>query len=360
MDTLYRFPDILRIHLGSGIDDAVRAFARNHRQTLDFFRSAIVAAVNFIYDILLAVPWWALVLVVVFLGYKATKKPHKGILYGALVTLIGSFGQWDLMLQTLSIIILSIIMSVVLGFPLGVAVAMSKRANAIVRPILDFAQTIPAFVYLIPAAMLLGVGKTPAVIATVSYAIVPMVRMTSHGIIHVDRDMIEAATAFGSTRFQTLMKVQIPQAVPTIMTGVNQTIMMAMAMVVTCALIGAGGLGMEILVATNRVQIGQALLPGLSIVILATVLDRITQGMIRKEQAEYSEEMQEEESHAFHREAIFKIKETLSNGWGAIKKIKEPVSYEPSRTLPANTQAHGVDMNQPAVAPASPIRQGWD
>jgi glycine betaine/proline transport system permease protein/glycine betaine/proline transport system substrate-binding protein len=132
--------------------------------------------------------------------------------------------------------------------------------------------------------MLLGVGKTPAVIATVIYAVVPMVRMTSLGIIHVDKEVIEASTAFGCTGLQTLVKVQIPQALPTIMAGVNQTIMMAMAMVVTCALIGANGLGMEILVATNRVEIGRALMPGISIVILATILDRITQGMVRKEQ----------------------------------------------------------------------------
>jgi len=333
--------------MGRGIDDGVRAFARNHRQTLEFFRNAVVFAVNLIYDFLLLIPWWLLVLIVVFLGYKATKKLHKGILYGTLVLLIGSFGLWDLMLQTLSIIILSIVVCIVIGFPLGVAIAMSERANAIVRPVLDFAQTIPCFVYLIPAAMLLGVGKTPAVIATVSYAIVPIVRMTSHGILHVDKDVIEASTAFGSTRFQTLVKVQIPQALPTIMTGVNQTIMMAMAMVVTGSLIGANGLGMEILVATHRVQIGQALLPGLSIVILATVLDRLAQGMIRKEQEE-DREIRDEESKAFYKEAVLKIKETFSKsdpqevepiggGWSASRR---PASYEPSRSLslPTKTQ----------------------
>jgi len=330
MDSLFRFPDILRIHLGSGIDDGVRAFARNHRQTLEFFRGTVVWAVNLIYDILLAVPWWLLVLIVVYLGYKATKKLHKGMLYGGLVILIGSFGFWNMMLETLSITILSITMSILIGFPLGVAIAMNKRANALVRPILDFAQTIPAFVYLVPAAMLLGVGKTPAVIATVSYAIVPMIRMTSHGILHVDKDVIEASTAFGSTRFQTLMKVQIPQAMPTIMTGVNQTIMMAMAMVVTCALIGAGGLGMEILVATNRVQVGPALLAGLSIVIIAMVLDRITQGMIRKEQIIESEELQEEEGCAFHKEIALKIKESLGKIWGA----DNTADYEPGRPAP--------------------------
>jgi len=283
-----RFPEIFTINVGSGIDQAVRAFARNNRAILDVFRTIIAQAVIRINNTLLAMPWWLIILIVVFLGYKATKKWQNGVLYGALVFLIGTFGLWNLMLETLSIIILSVLVALMIGFPLGIAVAMNEKINSIVRPILDLAQTMPSFVYLIPAAMLLGVGRTPAVIATVIYSVVPMVRMTSHGIIHVDKEVIEASTAFGSTGFQTLVKVQIPQALPTIMTGVNQTIMMAMAMVVTCALIGANGLGMEILVNTQRVNIGGALLPGISIVILAMVLDRITQGMVRAEKEKES------------------------------------------------------------------------
>jgi len=283
MEFSLRFPEMFTINVGGGIDQSVRAFARNHRVALDMFRTTIAFAVTSINRLLLTMPWWLIILIVIFLGYKATKKWQNGVLYGALVFAIGSFGLWNLMLETLSIIILSVTIALMIGFPLGIAVAMSKKVNAVVRPILDLAQTIPSFVYLIPAAMLLGVGRTPAVIATVIYSVVPMVRMTSHGIIHVDKEVIEASTAFGSTGFQTLVKVQIPQALPTIMTGVNQTIMMAMAMVVTCALIGANGLGMEILVATNRVEIGRALLPGISIVIMAVILDRITQGMIRVE-----------------------------------------------------------------------------
>ena len=279
-----KFPDIFTISVGRGIDDNIRAFARNYRHYLDAVRSSIAYTVKLINDGLLATPWWVIILVVAYLGYKSTGKWRNGVLYGALIFLIGVFGLWNLMIETMSVITISVIVSLIIGFPLGIAVAMSERVNAVVRPILDLAQTMPTFVYLIPAAMLLGVGRVPAVIATVIYAVVPMVRMTSHGIIHVDKDVIEASTAFGATGFQTLVKVQIPQALPTIMTGVNQTIMMAMAMVVTCALIGANGLGMEILVATNRAEIGRALLPGISIVILETVLDRLTQGMVYKEQ----------------------------------------------------------------------------
>ena len=160
---------------------------------------------------------------------------------------------------------------------------MSKKTSAIIRPILDLMQTMPAFVYLVPAVILFSPGKTPALIATTIYAVVPMVRMTNLGILHVDGEMVEAAASFGSTRMQLLAKVQIPQALPSIMAGVNQTIMMAMSMVVTCALIGAQGLGMEILLATNRTEMGKALMPGISIVILAIILDRLTQGIIKKE-----------------------------------------------------------------------------
>ena len=139
-------------------------------------------------------------------------------------------------------------------------------------------QTMPVFVYLIPALLLFGLGNASAVIATVIYAIVPVIRLTSLGIRQVDKEVVEAAKSFGSTRWQTLFKVQIPQAIPTIMTGVNQTLMMAMAMVVTCSMIGARGLGMEVLDAVNRVEIGRGLIAGGCVVILAVVLDRLTQG----------------------------------------------------------------------------------
>jgi glycine betaine/proline transport system permease protein/glycine betaine/proline transport system substrate-binding protein len=192
-------------------------------------------------------------------------------------------GLWENMLETISMVIVAVFLSVIIGFPLGIIVAMSKRISAVVRPVLDLMQTMPAFVYLVPAVILFSPGKTPALIATTIYAVVPMVRMTNLGIVHVDKEMVEAASAFGSTKMQLLSKVQIPQAMPAIMAGLNQTIMMAMSMVVTCALIGANGLGMEILLATNRTEMGKALMPGISIVIVAIILDRLTQGLIKKE-----------------------------------------------------------------------------
>jgi len=199
---------------------------------------------------------------------------------------VGFSGLWSHMLETLSIVIASVLLSIIMGFPLGILISLNKWAEKIIRPILDLMQTMPAFVYLVPAVILFSTGKTPALMATTIYSIVPMIRMTSHGITHVDAEVVEAAKAFGSTTMQSLIKVQIPQAMPTIMTGVNQTIMMAMSMVVTCALIGANGLGMEILLATNRTEMGKALLPGISIVCVAIILDRLTQGLITKKEME--------------------------------------------------------------------------
>jgi glycine betaine/proline transport system permease protein len=278
---IFSFPESLQFKLGTTIDDAVKSFSRNNQEILDGFKKLIINSIQGINWGLSVIPWFVLVLLVVFLGYKVSKKIHIGLLYGGMLVFIGACGLWEHMLQTISIVIAAVILSLILGFPLGILIAMSKRADRIIRPILDLMQTMPAFVYLVPAVILFNPGKTPALIATTVYSIVPMIRLTSHGITYVDSEVKEAAVAFGSTKIQALIKVQIPQALPTIMTGVNQTIMMAMSMVVTCALIGADGLGLEILLATNRVEMGKALLPGLAIVFVAIILDRLTQGLIK-------------------------------------------------------------------------------
>ena len=283
MEYLFKFPENLRIGNGEAIDIAVKAFSRNHRESLGLIKSAIIASINSINTLLEAIPWPLLILLVAYMGWKVSKKPYVGPMYAAMLFFIGMCGLWENMLETISMVIVAVFLSVIIGFPLGIIVAMSKRISAVVRPVLDLMQTMPAFVYLVPAVILFSPGKTPALIATTIYAVVPMVRMTNLGIVHVDKEMVEAASAFGSTKMQLLSKVQIPQAMPSIMAGVNQTIMMAMSMVVTCALIGANGLGMEILLATNRTEMGKALMPGISIVIVAIILDRLTQGMIKKE-----------------------------------------------------------------------------
>ncbi len=279
---IFSFPESWQFNLGSTIDDAVKLFSKNNREILSAFKSIIIDSIKGINWFLTMIPWFILILIVAYLGYRISKKVYVGLMFGAMLIFIGSSGLWTHMIATLSIVIASVTLSLVIGFPLGIFIAMSKRAEKIIRPILDLMQTMPTFVYLVPAVILFSTGATPALLATTIYSVVPMVRMTSHGIMHVDSEVKEAAIAFGSTKLQALVKVQIPQALPTIMTGVNQTIMMAMSMVVTCALIGAEGLGLEILLATNRVEMGKALMPGIAIVMLAIILDRLTQGLIKK------------------------------------------------------------------------------
>ncbi|RBP61385.1 glycine betaine/proline transport system permease protein/glycine betaine/proline transport system substrate-binding protein [Alkalibaculum bacchi] len=264
------------------IDQSVRDFSVKHDNIFNAIRGALSNFVNGIYFVLNSIPWFIFILLVFIAGWKVTNNVRKGILYAVLLLFVGLLGLWSLMNETLSIVIASVFISLILGFPLGIFISMSDRADRIVRPILDTMQTMPVFVYLIPALLFFGLGKPPAVIATTIYAIVPIIRMTSHGIKQIDKEVVEASIAFGSTRLQSLIKVQIPQALPTIMTGVNQTIMMAMSMVVTTSMIGATGLGMEVLISVNRVEIGRGLVSGISVVILAVILDRITQGLVKK------------------------------------------------------------------------------
>lgn len=281
MDWLYRFPFKLPIDL-QAIDNAVRAFSVKYDAFFSGVREVLTIFVNLIYNILNIVPWFVVILLVFIAGWRLSGKLNKGILYSSLLLFIGAVGFWGLMIETLSIIIVSVIISLLLGFPLGILISTSDRADVIIRPLLDTMQTMPVFVYLIPALLFFGLGKPPAVIATTIYAIVPIIRLTNHGIRQIDEEVIEASLAFGSTRLQSLIKVQIPQALPTIMAGVNQTLMMAISMVVTTSMIGATGLGMEVLIGVQRVEIGRGLLSGTAIVIMAVVLDRITQGLMQR------------------------------------------------------------------------------
>ncbi len=284
MEWLFEFPDILSPNL-TAIDTAVRNFAVWADPVLSAISDGLKGMVNGINFLLSHIPWLLLVLLVVLVSWKARKRLRTAILYGILFSLVGAVGYWDMMLVTLSIVITSVIISLIIGLPVGVLLSSSDRANEIVRPILDTMQTMPVFVYLIPALLLFGTGNAPAVMATVVYAVVPSIRLTSLGIRQVDKEVVEAAIAFGSTRSQALFKVQIPQALPTIMTGVNQTLMMAMSMVVTTSMIGARGLGMEVLNAVNRIEIGRGLFAGSCVVIIAVILDRVTQGWFSKDQS---------------------------------------------------------------------------
>jgi glycine betaine/proline transport system permease protein len=220
--------------------------------------------------------------IVIFGAWLATKKITLPIILGILLTIIGAFGLWALAMETLALVITAVIFSIAIGIPLGVLMAQFNRLATVLKPLLDAMQTMPSFVHLIPAMMLFGLGKVPAVLATMIYAIPPVIRLTNLGIRQVPKQVQEAAKAYGATNKQLLKEVRLPLALPTILAGVNQTTMMGLAMVVIASMIGARGLGQEVLLAINRVDVGRGFEAGISIVILAIVIDRITQGIAKR------------------------------------------------------------------------------
>lgn len=247
----------------------------------DFFdsvSSVISFFINGVADIFMYIPAEIMALLFVLLAWKFA---GKGVaIFTVIGTLyLGSVNLWEDAMLTLAVVIVATLFSIIIGIPLGILTAKSKPLDNVVRPVLDFMQTLPSFVYLIPAILLFGLGEVPAVISTFVFATPPAVRMTSLAIKQVPTDLVEAAKAFGSTPWQMLIKVQLPVAVPTIMAGVNQTIMLALSMAVIASMIGAPGLGSTVLAGISSVNVGLGLVGGLGIVVLAIILDRITQGL---------------------------------------------------------------------------------
>lgn len=236
--------------------------------------------VNFLSDSLLSVHPLIFIILLVGLTVFITKKIW-GLPIFALVglLLIQNLGYWEGTMLTLSLILTASLISIIIGVPLGIWMSKSKVVQDIITPILDFMQTMPAFVYLIPAVSFFGIGMVPGIIASIIFAMPPVVRLTNLGIRQVSTELIEAADAFGSTSAQKLFKVQLPMAKSTIMAGVNQTIMLALSMVVIASMIGAEGLGVDVYRAVTRNEAGQGFASGLAIVILAIILDRITQAL---------------------------------------------------------------------------------
>ena len=232
-------------------------------------------------NFLMWLPWWLVIAGTGILTWRVV-----GVRFGVIALLFLSFiavmGLINLLMMTLAITLTATLLCVVLGIPVGIATAQSNRFEVMLRPILDGMQTMPSFVYLIPALMLFGLGMTPAVMATMIYAIPPIVRLTNLGIRQLDTSVLEAAKSFGATPWQLLTKVQIPLAMPTIMAGLNQTIMMALAMVIIASMIGAKGLGAEVLSGIARLEVGRGFVAGISIVFVAIILDRISQSLARR------------------------------------------------------------------------------
>lgn len=232
-------------------------------------------------DCLRALPAYVVLGAVGWLAWLGTRRAGVTLLLVALLYLIGCFGLWDKLLQTLAIMLLSTFLTILVGVPMGIWMSRSRLLRMVLGPVLDMMQTLPTFVYMIPVLMLFGLGKVPAILATVIYALPPLVRLTDLGIRQVPSDMIEAGQAFGCTRGQLLFRVQLPLARQSIMAGVNQSIMMALAMVVIASMIGARGLGEDVLAGINNLDIGKGMQAGLAIVILAIVIDRISQAFGR-------------------------------------------------------------------------------
>lgn len=222
-------------------------------------------------------PWWLVILAVAVLAWLASRRIVLPLVVTALMLMLGVLGLWDASMQTLSIMIVAVILSVLIGVPIGILMASFNWLRSFMLPVLDVMQTMPSFVYLIPVVMLFNLGKVAAIIATVVYAVPPVIRLTDLGIRLVDSEVLEASRAFGANRVKQLFGVQLPLALPNIMAGINQTTMMALAMVVVASMIGARGLGEDVLAGIQTLDIGRGLQAGIAIVILAIVIDRITQ-----------------------------------------------------------------------------------
>ncbi|MCG8335833.1 MAG: proline/glycine betaine ABC transporter permease [Proteobacteria bacterium] len=269
------------IPMDQWIQTGVDWLVENYREFFQIIKIPIEASLGGIDWALNAINPWVIIAVFAILTWKYAGKITTVFSIFTLL-LVGLLGLWGETMTTLSMVVVAVIFCTIFGVPLGIFSARSDRFEAVLRPLLDTMQTTPAFVYLIPVVMLFSIGTVSGVIATIVFAMPPIVRLTNLGIRQVHPELVEAGEAFGATSLQVLLKVQIPQAWPSIMAGLNQTIMMAISMVVIAALIGAGGLGMPVFQGLNNLDIGLATIGGIGIVLLAMVLDRITQGMVSK------------------------------------------------------------------------------
>lgn len=265
-----------KLPLGEWVASAVAWLEVNDHGLFNSMGAIIDTSTAAIENSLLAMPFWLFAGIFIAIGYW--RRGWKLALFcAASLWLINNMGFTDQTLVTLALIISATLISLTVGIPLGIWAGRSDKAEAVIRPALDFMQTMPAFVYLIPAAMFFGLGRVPGVIATVIFAMPPVVRLTSLGIRQVNKEQVEAGIAFGCTPTQLLMKVQIPSAMAALFAGINQTIMMALSMVIIASMVGAGGLGNDVLSSISRLDIGLGFESGLGVVLLAIMLDRITE-----------------------------------------------------------------------------------
>tara|TARA_Y100000588_G_scaffold24776_1_gene24745 strand:- start:1015 stop:2010 length:996 start_codon:yes stop_codon:yes gene_type:complete len=273
------FPVDVSKEIEGGVDDSIDWIVVTFGDFFDAVSDAIKVVLGKLRDLLVWIPWPIMMALVFIIGWKVASIKIAtmsviGLIILALVNL------WDPTMVTVAIMIVSVFLSIVIGIPVGILAARSDKVDTGIRPVLDTMQTMPSFVYLVPGIMLFGLGNVAAIFATVLYALPPCIRLTNLGIRQVDPSVVEAGESFGSSNMQLLFKIQIPMAIPTIMAGINQTVMMALAMSTIAAMVGAGGLGIEVLRAMGQLREGEAVIAGCAIVVLAIIIDRISQGYI--------------------------------------------------------------------------------
>lgn len=288
MEFFEEFPSLGRKTLSGmkqAVDETFKGFSRAYGEQLENFFDPLLRFLIWFEKLLEATPWPIILLVVgglAWIGSRSWKITAGSVLA---FVVIGVLDMWEDTMATLAIISVATLLCIAIGIPIGILMSRSDRMQAIITPILDVMQTIPSFVYLIPVVMLLGIGKVPGLIAVCIYAIPPIVRLTNLGIRLVDKDVLEAADAFGTSPWQKLWGVQVPLALPNIFAGINQTIMMALSMVVIASMIGVKGLGVPVLRAISNQYLALGLMNGLAIVALAIIFDRVSQTYGKRLQA---------------------------------------------------------------------------
>jgi glycine betaine/proline transport system permease protein len=272
-----QMPRTVLRELKKGIDGAFREFSRGYGEAIENFFHPLLMFLKWFQDLLIATPWPLMLAILGGLSWWGSRSWK--MVVGTIVAFlfIGWFDMWEDTMATLAIVSVATLLCIAIGIPIGILMSRNDRVQAVILPVLDIMQTIPSFVYLIPVVMLLGIGKVPGLLAVMIYAIPPIVRLTNLGIRLVDKEVLEAADAFGSSYRQKLFQVQIPLALPNIFAGVNQTIMMALSMVVIAAMIGVPGLGVPVLRAVSNQYLALGVMNGLAIVAIAIIFDRVSQ-----------------------------------------------------------------------------------
>ena len=271
----------IQFHPGKYFEHMIDWLTNNLEVFFDGVQAFVKNMIIGLEDCLLYFPAWVMIVIFVIIAWYLSGWRHWKLatFSGAGFFLINAMQLWSYTMQTLALVLVSTVIALLIGVPLGIWSGRSERAQSIIRPCLDFMQTMPAFVYLIPAVLFFQLGKVPGAMATVIFAMPPAVRLTSLGLRQVPKEVMEASISYGATASQQLLKVQLPIALPSILAGVNQTIMLSLSMVVIAAMIGAGGLGNQVLKGITQLQIGLGFEGGVAVVILAIYLDRVTQAM---------------------------------------------------------------------------------